>query len=806
MDELLYWIIEYGKVLLGYGFLMFVWPLVVFRKYLSGKSLTFRFSFCVTMQVVLVNTVVLFLGLLHILNDWTVRILFYGTFLFSIRECFRLTPERKKKIKYLFNGTYGWKNFIWFKWRKTMRTLEEFCKRLLKIYKRNWLLYSLLIVLILYGMIYFSWGLFHDRSYGFSDMYVHHSWIYQLSEGKPFFAGIYPEGMHCVVYALNALFGIRLYSCMMFLAAANIVLILLSICCLLKELFEWQYSAVFVLVILLTFGDIGRYIIISMARLQCALPQEFAFPAVFICCLYLIKYLKSCNYSVFRGKTTKGYWDENLLIFVLALASTIVVHFYATFMAFFLCVGVAIFYWKRIFTRQRFLPLVTAAILGVVISVVPMVAGFATGIPLQGSLYWAMGVMQNSSSEDDVNVDDSDDAPEVIPGESESMPTQPESTDIVYETTARQDEGDTAIPHKEKTSFTANIINKVSGIILKICGKFKNICSTVYEKTYLDLYDAALIKIVLFIMLAVLAGGILGVAVISVIGKVRHKEIKRPAYAGYFVIIFMSLVYALAYTSDYIGIPKLIDRSRLCFIFHLLMVMVAVIPLDMILRAGKRLISVKILQPVSVLITGGLAACIYVFGFYHGYLYYELTRYDAAVQVTNKIVDELPKESFTIVSPTEELYQTIEFGWHEELLTFLEGQYQESYTLPTEYVFIFVEKKPLRHAQYHFFDGPKWLANDRYLEIYGTYSVWPEYRAAEISEEDADKGLMFFSKLSDSYAQIESRTIIESKAYEWCEEFEKRYPNEFRTYYEDEYFVCYYFRQNVNRVYNLVME
>ena len=76
MEELLYWIIEYIKVLLGYGFIMFIWPSVIFRKYLKGKSVTFRFGFCATVPIVIINTVVLMLGLLHILNKWTMWIFF----------------------------------------------------------------------------------------------------------------------------------------------------------------------------------------------------------------------------------------------------------------------------------------------------------------------------------------------------------------------------------------------------------------------------------------------------------------------------------------------------------------------------------------------------------------------------------------------------------------------------------------------------------------------------------------------------------------------------------------------------------
>ena len=56
------------------------------------------------------------------------------------------------------------------------------------------------------------------------------------------------------------------------------------------------------------------------------------------------------------------------------------------------------------------------------------------------------------------------------------------------------------------------------------------------------------------------------------------------------------------------------------------------------------------------------------FGIFHGYLYYELTRYNSVVEVTNSIIENCPKYQYTIISTTEELYQVIESGRHEETL------------------------------------------------------------------------------------------------------------------------------------------
>ena len=78
--DLWYWISEYGKVFCGYLFLMLLWPLVVFHGYLKGKSKTFCFGFCTAVTVVIANTAVLGLGLFHILDQWLIRLGFYGVF------------------------------------------------------------------------------------------------------------------------------------------------------------------------------------------------------------------------------------------------------------------------------------------------------------------------------------------------------------------------------------------------------------------------------------------------------------------------------------------------------------------------------------------------------------------------------------------------------------------------------------------------------------------------------------------------------------------------------------------------------
>ena len=88
-----YWALEYVRVFFAYVMILFVWPSVVFRDYLRGRSRTVRFSFCVTVPVVLLHTVVLSLGVFHILYGWLIAVLFYGTLLLVL---LRWHPVRRE--------------------------------------------------------------------------------------------------------------------------------------------------------------------------------------------------------------------------------------------------------------------------------------------------------------------------------------------------------------------------------------------------------------------------------------------------------------------------------------------------------------------------------------------------------------------------------------------------------------------------------------------------------------------------------------------------------------------------------------
>ena len=263
--DLWYWISEYGKVFCGYLFLMLLWPLVVFHGYLKGKSKTFCFGFCTAVTVVIANTAVLGLGLFHILDQWLIRLGFYGVFAGALFKNTAGYLDRKYKkmmeakfpdfrvlygkyrvlvIVILFFGvsyTYIKKvihclSFHYIKkslqpgnWLKIKVQIKEFIWNLGRRAARLFWKYGLLLAVMVFGMMYFSYGAFKVCSYGVGDLYTHHKWIYGLIEGELFVEGIYPAGMHCFTYCLNTLFGIRVYSILLFLQGIHVAVFFLAV-------------------------------------------------------------------------------------------------------------------------------------------------------------------------------------------------------------------------------------------------------------------------------------------------------------------------------------------------------------------------------------------------------------------------------------------------------------------------------------------------------------------------------------------------------------------------------------------------
>lgn len=791
-----YWIVEFIKVLSGYIFLMYLWPSVIFRKKLSGKSLTFQFAFCSTVSILLSNTIILGLGLFHILNEGIVRWIYYGTFFLSIFKEKELRRYIFAHIKRTLSGTQGWKLLIFRQAESLKIIIVNSFQQLNKKIKGRRIEYGILFVLIVFAVAYFSYGAFQCHSYGWGDMYVHHAWIYGLKEGKIFSAGIYPEAMHCFIYCMNDLFGISVYSCMMFLGEIHVSALLLAIYCFLREVMKSKYTVYLVLAAFLTIDMVCVDEIYGMSRMQYTIPQEFGLYTQFLCALYLVRFLRR---NPEEGKAKRKVWNDDLFLFMTSLAASLAIHFYVTMMAFFLCAAIVIFGIVKIFRKENFKSLVIAVLAGMIISAAPMILAYASGIPLQGSLNWGMNVMNGTDTKEGrtqqvQSIVNENNAETSSQNESESQ----SSESIQQESGVQSSQSVTSEEKQQKETSDASVQEQTSQ--KKSRKTIWEYMKMVYKYGYAQLYgDTRARWLIGFTLIA----GILS-AINWIITAIRFRKLPFELYLG---ITAASVIFMILYAAPFLGLPEIIAGARLCLTEQVLLLSMMALPADEVLFAIGRRKMACILPYLSVLGVAAIYAGTNYFGVYHGYLYYELTRYNSVVNLTNRIASEYPKQRYTIISTTDEIYQVIESGWHEEILDFYYKSKLEKYYIPTEYLFFYVEKNPIQYAQYHFFAGPRWLAQKKYSQYYkysnAVISEGSAIKSSKISEDVLGEPLTDMGKASDAYSNLKNRTILESELYFWCQDFKARLPYEIQVYYEDEDVVCYMIKQNPEHLYNL---
>ncbi|MBR1770719.1 MAG: hypothetical protein IJ747_01675 [Lachnospiraceae bacterium] len=809
---LLYWLLEYGKVHVAYMVLVFVWPSLIFRKYLRGKSLTFRFAFCATASTMLLSTFVLLVGLIGLLKPWLFRVLFYGSMAVSV---YRGIPNKRNALKQaarVLVGTYGFKQLLLMVRTAIATRIRRVVNQIYDRITGHVGEYILLAVVLLYGMIYFTYGAFQDYSYGFGDMYPHNAWVYGLTQGNVFSAGVYPEGMHCFIYAMHVLFGIRIYNCMLFTAGVHVLTFLLSAYCMLKAVFRSRYTPILALTLFLTMDLQCVDEVYSMSRLQWTIPQEFGLYSLFLCGGFLARYLRSgkrepgdspWEHSALFRRLRKWHYNDDLLIFMMALACSLIIHFYVTIMAFFLCVAFVPLAIIKICHPKRLIPLVTAVLTGCFIAILPMGLALASGIPFQGSIGWAVNVINGTDTGTATGAVVLDEKTgEEITGDISSIFGGKKADQDAPKEEQQENQNDGMV----SAGDVIQTVEKPHGMarIKALAGKLREKADIAYLQAYITLYGveraAKLMKMTLLAFALFLLCRI-GLLVYTCVLK---REARQDAFDGYFALPLATMIFMVMYCADKVGLPNLIAGSRLCAVTNLMLMGVCVIPADLVLFVLGLKADSRQLTKLAWFSTAGIYLGTLITGCFHGYLYYELTRYNGAVMCTYAITKQVPKSSFTIVSTVDELYQAIEYGFHEEAIQFINECVGQDYVLPTEYVFVFVEKHPLEYGQSHFFGGPKWLAWEKYPAIYGdAASQCPHVNAGVVLPELAENPIYQYPVSSAAYSSLLPRMVVESRLVRWCNEFDRLYPNELHTYYEDEDFVCYYFRQNPSCLYQL---
>ncbi|MCR5792035.1 MAG: hypothetical protein K6G65_02590 [Lachnospiraceae bacterium] len=424
---------------------------------------------------------------------------------------------------------------------------------------------------------------------------------------------------------------------------------------------------------------------------------------------------------------------KTLLLFGTAICITFFSHFYLTMFVAFVCVAFGIANLVPIFKNKTFFPLVGTAIGSIIFSLVPFVVGLVLGYPFEQSIAWAIGVMNKDYS---------------TPTE-EGLP-----------------------PEIAKVDFT----------------NFKEV-----EKRFFDAMNSwgGLGRLEYTILLSLIGLSLL-LCIIAII--VTRKNKSNTAFRFY---LGMAIAWCFAAgLSDLtmLGYSALIEEKRVIewvFIFGMTAFMT---PFEIIYQMVCFILKKVKFIPIFLSIAS-VVVVIYI-GYDYKYQKQERTcmqiQTEAAAKLCRELVDEYPKNSWTVVSPVNETSIVLNYGYHYELLDLADKldhwSEDQLFTIPTKDVFFVIEKYPVMFLGVDVMDKNSLEGREK------------------ISRADLREPLGEYSEAEKSLIYQTQRSAIMARAYYWAKEYAKQYPHEMKVYYEDKETIIYHLEQNEYALNNLSIQ
>ncbi len=829
-------ILQFISVFAAYTFLTVLLPAMVFHsRFRKERAVVRLFLYLAIGNFFYVNLVYL-LQILHISNRFTLIVgTVLGVFLAASRVYKKPPKESLRTVRTVFfkllSGTLGYRLVLGGIWSWIKKIIQGILARLndsIKNHFFDWVLTAVVTIVFLW-----MYGTKKLEIFGYtaSDMPVHNYWINAMGNGinnpennNIFVAGVYPFGFHCVIYYLHTVFKfetyvlMRIFSLVQLLFIHYVLLAFLRGCCKARY---FPYGAVLVY-ILAAFWGTNSYL-----RYYSTLPQEFGMIFILPSIYFLFQFFEarkrevqnSGNFKAKKKKDKKLKAEKNtsqkfktgkrggqrfrkekkqiqklqessmkyLIGFAMSFSLTFSAHFYDTIVAGVLCIGIAVGYAFRLFKKAYFGRVMLAGILSILIAILPLGVAFAMGTPLEGSLYWAMGV---------------------ISGEEDEEPPSDNQADIEKET-SRQPQTENNGQDSEATSTdtspsgitggnTGDIQNTAEdaspsgqppdkGILQKLADKaqnlkekavhFKNIIRTAVKSNVFSRGSDSLCNFA-FVCMGIMA--IFGI--LYLLGE--DKEYGAVLLSISSGIFFMMILLA----SGKLGLPSLLETGRCSLYTSYLLPAAPVLALDALLCTlfDQKKKEIK-RNAISLLISVSWVLILTAAGkvrFPSDVPALEaLESNDAIICLTN-IIKENKEGTYTICSANDELRMVEDYGYFYEIVNFLremEGEdAEEILTIPTEYVYFFIEKVPI------------------------DYTVSYARSGQTISHEGASHRLPSGGGLS--LYQAKNRWILMSRMYYWAQAFQKLYENEMKVYYESDAFICYQVKQNPYRLFDFSID
>ena len=760
-------------ILALYSLLVLCVPAAVLGKKLSNRRLCERFLIYVVFGNFYIINIVFILQLIHISNMFTLIAAYLCPVLFAL-----IKPHRKElremllrggqNISRLLRGTLGVKTFIKQTWNGFVCFLIRQVKKLSVINNRENLEGILLLALIV--LIGYMYGSNSIKNYGYlaSDVAVHNYWINAMSDNNIFVAGVYPHGFHCVIYFLHAVFRIDTSVLLRLFAMTNVIYVHMVLFAFIKYLTKSRYAAYGALVIYVAvnFMNSGCY-----SRFSANLPQEFGFLFLFPTLYFLFEYMK---HERTKGKKDREYKRRKYFELTGAACSfslSIAVHFYGAMIVGIFCVAIVFAYWMRFFRPSYFLRLMAALIGGIIIAALPMGVSIAQGNHFQGSIGWGLNVIKGNSSQTTDNQTKSSTFDEDLKNAGLSI------TDI---------DGTVIVTPDEDAKNDAKETSSAGERLLSVAGRIFNRLNIMYQG-----FVSTISKAVVYYKAEMWADAmIILVTVISVAGTVLavidRKDYDSDIGNQYVTVALGVLFTGLILISSYVKLPSIMDVNRCRIYFMYSFTILVGIALDFLSSILTRFIKKRWIYNIASLVIF-VAVGLVLFSDYGVRpaamnSRVNILQTNGAVYCMYKIKNQSKDNNWTIVSPTDELRMLDGEGYHYELSDFARKQKRTSkFTIPTKYIYFFIEKKPL------------------------DYTVTGQYSGQEISKEGASQPYADYYSGNNMY-KGDARYILMSKMYYWAQRYQEIYPEDFTVYYEDHEFVCYKLVQNTSFLNNLIVD
>ncbi len=565
-----------------------------------------------------------------------------------------------------------------------------------------------------------------------SDMSVHTSWINFLDAGYVFSDGIYPFGMHNIISAFSKLTFIDVVTVMRFWGPLNAILMCVVIMTFLCKIFKSPaaYTITAVVYCLSNFG-IGAVI----DRVFFTLPQEYGMLFIFPTAYFMVKFIEEQN--ILDGVT-----------FAMAASMTVSAHFYNAIFAVPLCFCMVIPYITKIFKKGVFKNMVLSVLLAATLCLAPMGVGRVLGYPWQGSLDWAVSMMDLGGDEEETPAESEE-------SEEESA-TEVTASDKATKKETKKEKGPSFIEKSIKSfKWTAESYTWYWGYIVMIC-------------------SAVSILIGIFALLI----------------KKIPTAAKVAIGLGLNMVVFN---YCLLH-AGYFNLPSFIAGDRaLNYLVYIGLIMIGV-PMGVIwMFFEEKIRPIRWLSSVAAVVAVAIAV-VFMGNTYQSSAYYRLS-YSAVTENYYKIKSTHRDNTWTIVSTVDELSLTRNKGWHYELWEFIFSleQYESTKVIqiPTEYVYFVVEKRPL------VYNDPAYLGDE--LKSYSKISYTS---ARQLLTEETIKT----ARQSQYYSDYEIRCAIMSKAYYWAQKYMQYFPDQMRVYYEDSDIIIYEIKQNMYALNNFAID